>query len=222
MRQTWNEEECTSSPGTGEEFRKVSEQETAPTKTGEEGSPFVTLKRRTKQVPRNNQELGRLQTLVPMEGRFGDKTSNEEDRDHRTPPVGLESGECIGNLRKGDDDMDRGGTSDGAREENSGRKDLRGEEDMVLGGEAGRRRNEGSQCSEGEKKSGGGQRNKEDRSLNSQPDTDLTKSTPAIVADDDSHPPQTLGSPTPPKKLKMEWDAAPGRERSWKRSRNKL
>jgi hypothetical protein len=134
-------------------------------------------------VPRNNQEHGSLQTPVPMEGRVGDKSA-DEDRDRGTPPVGLASGGTSGGPRKGDDDMDRGGISDGARVESSGRKDLRVEEDMDLGDEA-RRINEGS---EGETKSGGGQTNKDDRSLTSQPDTDLTQSTPAIVADDDSHP----------------------------------
>jgi hypothetical protein len=72
MRQTWNEEECTSSPGAGEEVRNAAEQETAPRETGEEESPFVTLKRRTKQVPRNNLERGSFQTPVPIEGSVGD------------------------------------------------------------------------------------------------------------------------------------------------------
>jgi hypothetical protein len=128
------------------------------------------VKKEAKQVPRNNQERGSLQTPVPMEGRFGDKTPDEEDRDRGTTPVGLASGGTSGGPRKEDDDMDRVGTSDGARVESSGRQDLRGEEDRALGDEAGKRRNEGSQGSEGETKSEGGQTNKKDRSLNSQPD----------------------------------------------------
>jgi hypothetical protein len=91
MRQTWNEEECTSSPGTGEEARNVADQETAPIETGEEKSSFVTLKRRTKQVPRNNLERGSLQTPIPIEGRVGDKTPDEEDRNRGTPTMGLAS-----------------------------------------------------------------------------------------------------------------------------------
>jgi hypothetical protein len=96
--------------------------------------------------------------------------------------------------------MDRSGTSSGARVESSGRTDLRGVEDMVSGDKAGRRRNEGSQGSEGVTKSGGGQTNKEDRSLISQPDTDLTKPTPSIVVDGDPYPPTPPGSPSRPKK----------------------
>jgi hypothetical protein len=105
--------------------------------------------------------------------------------------MGLASEGTSGGPLKGGDDMDRSGTSNGARVESSGRTDLRGVEDMVLGEEPGRRRNEGSQCSEGVKKSGGGQTNKEDRSLISQPDTDLdlTKSRSSIVAVGDAHPP---------------------------------
>jgi hypothetical protein len=83
-----------------------------------------------------------------------------------------------------------------ARVESSGRRDLRGVEDMVSGDEAGRRRNEGSQGREGVTNSAGGQTNKKDRSLISQPDTDLTKPTPSIVADGDPHPPPSPGSPT--------------------------
>jgi hypothetical protein len=118
--------------------------------------------------------------------------------------------------------MDRSGTSNGARVECSGRTVLRGVEDIVLGDEAWRKRNEGSKGSEGVTKSGGGQTNKEDRSLISQPGTDLTKSTPSIVADGDAHQPPPPGSPTRPKKLKMERDTAPGRNQSRTRSRIKL
>jgi hypothetical protein len=110
--------------------------------------------------------------------------------------MGLASEGTSGGPLKGDDDMDRSGTSSGARVESSGRTDLRIVEDIVSGDEARRRRNEGSQGSEGVTKSGGGQTNKEDRSLISQPDTDLIKSTPSIVADVDSRPPPTPGSRT--------------------------
>jgi hypothetical protein len=101
-----------------------------------------------------------------MEGRVGDNTPEEEDRDRGTPPVGLASGGTSGDPRKGDDDMDWGGTSDGGLVESSGRMDLRGEDDMDLGDEAGRRRNERNQGSEGETKGGGRKTNKEERSLN--------------------------------------------------------
>jgi hypothetical protein len=148
-RQTWNEEECTSSPGTGEEARNAADQETAPRETGEEESPFITLKRRTKQVPRNYLVRGSLQTSVPIEGRVGDKAPDEEDRNRGTPTMGLASEGTSGGPLKGDDDMERSGTSSGARVESSGRTDLRGVEDMVSGDEAGWRRNEGNQGSEG-------------------------------------------------------------------------
>jgi hypothetical protein len=98
MRQAWNEEECTSSPGTGEEARNAADQETEPRETGEEESGFVTLKRRTKQVPRNNLQRGSLQTPNPIEGRAGDKTP-DEDRNRGTPTMGLASeGTSVGHL----------------------------------------------------------------------------------------------------------------------------
>jgi hypothetical protein len=86
MRQTGNEE-CTSLPGSGEEARNAAEQETAPRETGEE-SPFVTLERRTKQMPRNNIERGSLQTPVPSWAGLGIGRLTKTGIG-RTPTIGL-------------------------------------------------------------------------------------------------------------------------------------
>jgi hypothetical protein len=125
MRQTWNEEEGTNSPEAGEKARNAAGQKTEPRETGEDESPFFTLKRRIKHVSRNNLERGSLQTPIPIEGRDGDKSPDEENWNRGTPTMGLASEETSGGPRKGDDDMDRNGTSSGARAESSGRTELR-------------------------------------------------------------------------------------------------